>query len=342
MSSPQRDTSVWPSLHCSPLELQTSMDSAAIRRLLATTSPIFPSMRMVDLPDTLDSGFFALKTEMRWRALQAGRIYIQQHPGDAQLTVDELRDMAGREGEAFSNRVLHYAASLRGTRQYWFRQCGRLISMVDTFGLPTIFFTHIAADLQWPELTHLICPDQPDTPSSRIDAVNNNPALADWFFCHKVQRFVEAFYLGVLKATDYWMRFEWQHRGSPHVHGVAWLPNAPDVEKLLKSTDNIESVKEEIIQYANKVVTTINPAVAPDGSDVDDAPPPVTQPHICNKSYLDIEDCHKDLSQLIATCQRHTRCSEAYCLRTRHGKQACRFGYPKPLQPETTIISHRR
>ena len=34
--------------------------------------------------------FFALNTEMRWRALQSGRIYVQQHPGDAQLTVDEL------------------------------------------------------------------------------------------------------------------------------------------------------------------------------------------------------------------------------------------------------------
>ena len=136
---------------------------------------------------------------MRWRALQAGRIYIQ-HPGDAQLTVDELRDMAGREGEAFSNRVLHYAASLRGTREYWFSQLSRLISMVDTLRLPTIFFTHSATDLQWPELAPLICPQQPDTPSSRIVAVNSNPALADWFFCRK---FVESFYLGVLNATDY-------------------------------------------------------------------------------------------------------------------------------------------
>ncbi len=282
--------------------------------------------------------FFALNTEMRWRALQAGRIYIQQHPGDAQLTVDELRDMVGREGEAFSNRVLHYASSLRGTRQYWFRQRSRLISMVDTLGLPTIFFTHSAADLQWPELAHLICPEDS---GSRIKAVNDNPALADWFFCHRVQKFVEVFYLDVLKATDYWMRFEWQHRGSPHVHGVAWLPNAPDVEQLLKATDNIESVKEDIIQYANKVVTTINPAVAPDGSNVEDAPRPVTQPHICNKSYLDVHDLHQDLSLLIATCQRHTRCSEAYCLRTRHGKQACRFGYPKPLQPETAIVTEQ-
>ena len=76
--------------------------------------------------------FFALNTEMRWQALQAGRIYNHQHPGDAQLTVDKLHDMVGREGEAFSNRVLHYAASLRGTRQYWFRQWSQLISMVDT------------------------------------------------------------------------------------------------------------------------------------------------------------------------------------------------------------------
>lgn len=31
--------------------------------------------------------------------------------------------------------------------------------MVATLGLPTIFFTHSAADLQWPELARLICPD---------------------------------------------------------------------------------------------------------------------------------------------------------------------------------------
>ena len=44
------------------------------------------------------------------------------------------------------------------------------------------------------------------------------------------------------------------------------------------------------------------------------------------------------MSDLIATCQRHTRCSAAYCLRTKNGVQQCRFGYPKPLQPETAIV----
>ena len=34
--------------------------------------------------------YLALNTQMRWRALQAGSIYVRQHPQDAQLTVDEL------------------------------------------------------------------------------------------------------------------------------------------------------------------------------------------------------------------------------------------------------------
>ena len=100
--------------------------------------------------------YFALNTEMRHQALQTGRIYVRQNPHDDHLSVDELRDMIGREGEVFSNRVLHYASGLRGTRQYWFKQRSRLIAMVDTLGLPTVFFTHSAADLQWPELACLI------------------------------------------------------------------------------------------------------------------------------------------------------------------------------------------
>ena len=79
--------------------------------------------------------FFALNTKMRWRALHPGRVYVKQHPGDAQLSLDELRDMVGRQGETFSSRVLHYASSLRGTKHYWYRQHSRLLAMVDTLGL---------------------------------------------------------------------------------------------------------------------------------------------------------------------------------------------------------------
>ena len=141
-------------------------------------------------------------------------------------------------------------------------------------------------------------------------------------------------------ATDYWFRFEWQHRGSPHVHGLAWLPDAPDVEQILTSTDNdITAAKEALIAYVNKMISTTNPAVLPDGSNIDEAPAPKTNPHICNLPYMEVEDFDQDLADLIATCQQHTRCSASYCLRTRNGQQKCRFSYPKPLQSETTLTT---
>lgn len=77
--------------------------------------------------------------------------------------------------ESFSNRVLRYAASLRGTRQYWMQQRSQLIAMVDTLSMPTIFFTYSAADLHWPELSRLI-----DTQNNgQNSALIENPALAD-------------------------------------------------------------------------------------------------------------------------------------------------------------------
>ena len=208
--------------------------------------------------------------------------------------------------------------------------------MVDTLGLPTIFFIHSAADLQWPELAHLICPDNPECSSSRNKAVLENPAIADSFFYHQIQKFIEAFYVGVLGAIDYWMRFEWQHRGSPHVHGLAWLSGVPNMEQIV--ADGTDTAKEELIRYVDKIVTTLNPAILPDESNADETPPPKTNPHICNQPYAGIQDFNRDLTDLIATCQRHTWCSAAYCLRTRDGLQKCRFGYPKPLQPETTLV----
>ena len=268
---------------------------------------------------------------MRHRALQTGRIYVRQNPHDAHLTVDELKDMVGND--TFSNRVLHFGASLRGTRQFWFKQKSRLVAMVDTLGLPTVFFTHSAADLQWPELARLLGVEDPATSTARSKAVVENPCLADWFFYQRIVKFMDVFYKGILKAKDYWLRFEYQHRGSPHVHGVAWLEDAPDVEKVLASGNT-----SSLITFINKTVTTINPAVLPDGSNVSDAPLPKTNPHVCNKAYSEVEDHHQDLCDLIATCQRHTRCSAAYCLRTKHGVQQCRFGYPKPLQPESAIV----
>ncbi len=219
---------------------------------------------------------------------------------------------------------MHFATSLRGTQPYWFKQRTRLIAMVDTLGLPSVFFTHSAADTQSPELADLICPEESTSRAARSRSLIENPAVADWFFSHRIHCFVRSFYVEVLGAQDYWLRFEWQHRGSPHVHGLAWLSGAPDIEGIFNNSTTSESVKQETIQYINSVVTTVNPSIQLDGSNPHNALPPQTDPHVCNKPYIEVEDKQQDLAELIATCQRHTRCSASYCLRTKEGKQQCR------------------
>ena len=94
---------------------------------------------------------------------------------------------------------------------------------------------------------------------------------------------------------------------------------------------------ENVTSYADSIVSTINPAISLDGSNSDNAPVPQTKPHVCNKPYSEVEDIKMDVIELIATCQRHTRCSPAYCLKKKKVVQECCFGYPKPLQPITTI-----
>ena len=64
-----------------------------------------------------------------------------------------------------------------------------------------------ASDGQWPELGRLICPNKKDSSSSRSKAVSDNPAIADWFFYHRISRFVDAFYTDVLGVVDFWYRF---------------------------------------------------------------------------------------------------------------------------------------
>lgn len=230
------------------------------------------------------------------------------HPQDARLSVEELQDMVGQAGMAFSNRVLHFGMSLHGsscTQSYWFRQRSKLIAMVDSQGLPPVFFTHSTADLQWPELAQLLCPNDASNRSSRNRAVIENPVIADWFFYERIQQFLNDFY-NVHRSTGCLMHFEWQHRGSPHVHDLAWIKDAPDVHLAITSADASDTAQEEIVRYIDSVVST---AVLPDGSN---APLPQTDPHVCNKPYVAVDN--HQLLELVATCQRHTHCSPMYCL----------------------------
>ena len=41
-----------------------------------------------------------------------------------------------------------------------------------------------------------------------------------------------------MKVKEFWCRYEWQHHGSPHVHGFLWLDGAPNMDTINWSNED--------------------------------------------------------------------------------------------------------
>ena len=54
------------------------------------------------------------------------------------------------------------------------------------------------------------------------------------------------------------------------MHGLAWLPNAPDAEKLLSCDDSSQllDVVDEVITHVDELVSTVNPGIPADANNV--------------------------------------------------------------------------
>ncbi|CAB4040611.1 Hypothetical predicted protein, partial [Paramuricea clavata] len=89
----------------------------------------------------------------RKRILQQSGIFLKQNPGEAHLTIDELRDMAAsNNANVFMSKVSRYVGNIAGTNAYWNRVREELKAIVTSIGAATLFFTFSSADMHWPEL----------------------------------------------------------------------------------------------------------------------------------------------------------------------------------------------
>ena len=176
--------------------------------------------------------FWAFDMIQRKRTLQQSGIFLKQNPGEAHLTVDELRQMAtSNNSSAFFSKISRYVANIAGSKAYWYKVREDLKAIITTVGTPTIFFTFSSADMHWPEL-HDILSSNKENSQDRRQAVINNPHIADWFFCQRLESFVKHWLYGSLDAKWHWYRFEYQARGSIHCHGTAKLNNDPGLCEL--------------------------------------------------------------------------------------------------------------
>ncbi|KAK3917404.1 ATP-dependent DNA helicase RRM3 [Frankliniella fusca] len=266
--------------------------------------------------------FFALNSMMRWTALSDGNMFVEQNPEYGSMTVKELKDKLKVDSKVLS-KIMFHGRNIRGTKAFWRARSKELVEMVEQLKLPTLFFTLSAADLHWPELFAILSPDEDQitmTEGRRRQLIQENPVIVDTFFLDRVESFIDLVLRPKFNVKDFWFRIEYQHRGSPHVHGVLWLSDAPDVLKLNSmSSEELE----EIVKYYDNLICTIHPDV--------NCPPAVLHP--CRTFLSEAVNMRTDLAELLNKVQRHS-CSSSYCIRKnkKTGVTECRFKFPFEME----------
>jgi hypothetical protein len=178
--------------------------------------------------------YWALNMIQRKRALQQNSIFLKQNPGEAHITIDELRNMTSNNNSTnFMSKLSRYVANISGSNAYWHKIREDLKAIISYKEAPTIFFTFSSADMHWPELHSLFDPNNDHlTNEQKINNVTNNPHLVDCFFTKRFESFIKHWLYETLNAEWHWYRYEFQARGSIHCHGTAKLKNDPGLCKL--------------------------------------------------------------------------------------------------------------
>ena len=172
--------------------------------------------------------------------------------------------------EDYINKLVHLdegfrvLKNLRGSPAY-FQKCKKdLFAMIRQLGNPTWFCSFSAAETRW---THLLKAlgritekkEYTDddiknmTWQQKSNLIQKDPVTCARNFDHMVQLFIH----DVLRSNvmplgdvaDYFYRVEFQQRGSPHIHALFWIKDAPQYGK---------SSEEEVVNFVDKYVTCQN------------------------------------------------------------------------------------
>lgn len=288
--------------------------------------------------------WFAFNTLQRSRTRSQARIFIKQQHDAAGLTAADIQALLAEGDQRIANTMIRYGAKLRGTRAYWLARRHELMDMIRVQGTPHLFFTLSAADLQWPDL-HRHMPDNTHPPPEderaarqrRRIALNGNPHIAAAYLDERLQIYMKHFLIPFLGVKRFWYRYEWQERGSGHIHGFLWLNDAPNVEDidwtLLKNSDAVipedqDMKMRQFSAYWAKIVTATNPFPPED----ENAPLIGQQP--CTRPRDTLQNTKQELAELLNWVERHRMCVAGYCQVKRkvpgqaEPRIVCRFDYP--------------
>ena len=187
--------------------------------------------------------FFKTKKLQMKLLLGKSQIALRKCKGNnSSLTAGQLKQRGNLERLIHHDEGYKFFRALRGSPPYFEKAKKDLFAMIRQLGPATLFCSFSSAETKWMHLLKILgkLVDQRNYTDEELENLNwedkcrliqSDPVTCARDFDYQLATFLKQFLLSKIapigKIRDWFYRVEYQQRGSPHVHMLIWLEDAP-------------------------------------------------------------------------------------------------------------------
>jgi len=322
--------------------------------------------RFRDVPEAI---FFFMKMLQEQRVFSKVNIACRKGERNGPQTADQAINW---QKLCEDDKCYRFLKDVRFSPPYWAKFKSEVYAMVEQLGSPQWFLTISCAESHWFEVLagvsgHSVAEVEKMNYQEKCDIVVRYPTELARIFQHRVNLFMQQMlpankqgFLG--EILNRVVRYEFQKRGSPHIHSLIWLtPPKSDTIGTTENADHYRTYKDVQIDWA-KLDNEEGEKFFPEWA---------KQFHLEQNGKIAAEVFGTWIDRYV-TCSTDCRCEpdsvrcfknqqqqepkgkikwgceipinyqyhrhSPYCRREKAGSKYCRFGFPKPPMPETHLF----
>ena len=159
------------------------------------------------------------------------------------LTVSDVLNDEDLERIFENDEAFKFLKEVGSTPEFWQQKQRELMSMIKQLGCATFFLTLSAGETKWLDPLRILKQILENIKlsveevlefqwSEKADLIWRDPVTCARCFHHRSKEMFKVLRSDVSplgKLTEYYLRKEFQQRGSPHVHSLHWVQDAPNM-----------------------------------------------------------------------------------------------------------------
>jgi hypothetical protein len=181
---------------------------------------------------------------------------------DRTITAGDLKNPSGLQQLIHHDEGYKFLRALRGSPLYFEKAKKDLFAMIRQLGPATLFCSFSSAETKWLHLLRILgqLVDNKNYTDDELKNLNwedtcrliqSDPVTCAQHFDYQFNTFFMSNTAPLGKIKDYFYRVEYQQRGSPHIHMMIWLEDAP-----VFGADK----DEDVVSFINQIIMCEKPS----------------------------------------------------------------------------------